>query len=98
MPIWKNCVRRKGTSHRLLKSLLICNPQTISIMTGRKLIPSSTSEQPSRHFTVLSAKCSQYPKVVFKVFGGASIGFASHKTTAQKADINQMYHPAFYNV
>jgi hypothetical protein len=67
-------------------------------MTGRKLIPSSTSEQPSRHFTVLSAKCSQYPKVVFKVFGGASIGFASHKTTAQKADINQMYHPAFYNV
>lgn len=51
----------------------------------------------NRHFTTLSAKCSQYPKGVFKVFGGASIGFASHKTTAQKADYSQMYHPAFYN-
>ena len=81
-------------------------PQTFSIMTGRKHIPSfsqtlnntSTGEQPFRHFTVLSAKCSQYPKGVFKVFGGASIGFASHKTTAQKAGISQMSHPAFYNV
>ena len=52
----------------------------------------------NRHFTTLSAKCSQYPKGVFKVFGGASIGFASHKTTALKAGISQMSHPALYNV
>ncbi len=73
-------------------------PQIFSVMMGRKLIPCSTGEQPFRHFTVLSAKCSQYPKGVFKVFGGASIGFASHKTTAQKAGISQMSHPAIYNV
>ena len=76
----------------------MCDPQTISIMTGRKLIPTSTGIQSFRHFTVLSAKCSQYQKGVFKVFGGASIGFASHKTTAQKADFSQMSHPAIYNV
>ena len=73
-------------------------PQAFSIITGGKLIPISTGEQPFRHFTVLSAKCIQYPKGVFKVFGGASIGFASHKTTALKAGISQMSHPAFYNV
>ena len=73
-------------------------PQIFNVMTGRKLIPSSTGEQPFRHFTVLSAKYSQYQKSVFKVFGGASIGFASHKTTAQKAGISQMSHPALYNV
>ena len=27
----------------------------------------------------------QYSEVIFKVFGGASIGFASHKTTVQNA-------------
>ena len=81
-------------------------PQAFSMMMGRKLIPSfsqtlnntSTGAQSFRHFTVLSAKCSQYPKGVFKVFGGASIGFASHKTTALKAGISQMSHPALYNV
>ena len=81
-------------------------PQAFSIMTGCKLIPSfsqtlnntSTGEQPFRHFTVLSAKCSQYPKGIVRVFGGASIGFASHKTTALKAGISQMFHPALYNV
>lgn len=81
-------------------------PQIFNVMTGRKLIPSfsqtlnntSTGELTFRHFTVLSAKCSQYPKGVFKVFGGASIGFASHKTTALKAEISQMSHPALYNV
>ena len=73
-------------------------PQAFSVMTGRKLIPSSTGEQPFRHFTVLSAKCSQYPKGIVRVFGGASIGFASHKTTALKAGISQMSHQAFYSV
>jgi len=76
----------------------MCNPQTISIMTGRKLIPTSIGVQPFRHFTVLSAKCSQYPKGIVRVFGGASIGFASHKTTALKARISQMSHQAFYSV
>ena len=59
--------------------------------------PYTLSEQ-EQAGSVLSAKCSQYPKVVFKVFGGASIGFASHKTTAQRADISQMSHPEIYNV
>ena len=66
-------------------------------MANIETIPTFQGSKPSRHFTMLTAKCSQYPKGVFKVFGGASIGFASHKTTAQKADYSQMYHPAFYN-
>ncbi len=61
-------------------------------------MPTFQDCKPSIHFTTLSAKCSQYPKGVFKVFGGASIGFASHKTTAQKADFSQMYHSALYTV
>lgn len=50
------------------------------------------------HYGVAALPYTITQRVVFIVFGGASIGFASHKTTAQKADINQMYHPAFYNV
>ena len=49
-----------------------------------------------RHFTPLTEKLGQLPKGVFKVFGGASIGFASHKTTAQSAEFSQMSHPALY--
>ena len=50
------------------------------------------------HYGVAALPYTITQRVVSIVLGGASIGFASHKTTAQKADINQMYHPAFYNV
>ena len=50
------------------------------------------------HYGVAALPYTITQRVVFIVFGGASIGFASHKTTAQKAGISQMSHPALYNV
>lgn len=50
------------------------------------------------HYGVAALPYTITQRVVFIVFGGASIGFASHKTMALKAGISQMSHQAFYSV
>ena len=43
------------------------------------------SRQRSSHYGVAALPYTITQRVVFIVFGGASIGFASHKTTAHKS-------------
>ena len=50
------------------------------------------------HYGVAALPYTITQRVVFIVFRGESIGFASHKTTALKAGISQMSHQAFYSV